>query len=217
MTTPLPQRYAGRRPGYLVCQWACQLLFAYYFRLRIFGGAYVPRQGGALLVCNHQSFLDPVLAAVGLPRECDFVARDTLFRQPLFAALIRYLNAIPIKRGEADVGAIKETIRRLRDGRAVVVFPEATRTATGAVAPMQPGTALIARKVRVPMIPTRIDGAFEAWPRQSKYPLPCAIRVAYGAPLTPADLQSLSDEEAIAEVRRRILALAPRQQAEPRP
>ncbi len=192
-------------PWYRFCRAGAQALFLLVARGRVFGRHHVPRTGGGLLVCNHQSFFDPILAALAIPRECHFMARDTLFRNPWFRRLITSLNAFPVKRGTADVGAIKETLRRLKRGGLVTVFPEATRTVDGSVRPMQPGVVLMARKARVPLVPTMILGAFEAWPRHALLPHPAPILVAYGEPLTPEQLVGLSDDEAITLLRDRIL------------
>lgn len=198
------------RPWYRFCRILCQLTFLFFFFGRVHGRRNVPLRGGVLLVCNHQSFLDPVLATLALERECDYMARDTLFRRPFFRKLIESLNAFPVRRGTADLGAIKETLRRLKNGRLVTIFPEATRTTDGTIAPMQPGVILIARKTGAPLVPTLISGAFEAWPRHLPLPRPSPVVVAYGEPLTPAQMEGRSDEECIEIVRQRILELGRR-------
>jgi 1-acyl-sn-glycerol-3-phosphate acyltransferase len=203
------------RLWYRFCRIMSQALFTGLFRGRVFGARRVPRTGGVLLVCNHQSFLDPVLATLALPRECHYMARDTLFRRPFFRRLIESLNAFPIKRGTADVGAIKETLRRLKAGHLVTTFPEATRTEDGSMGAMHPGVILLARKARVPIVPTVILGAFEAWPRHSPLPKPHGILVAYSEPLRPETLAELSDEECIRTVRDRILGLLERYRTHP--
>lgn len=171
-----------------------------YFNVLHFGRAYhrenVPCRGPVLFVSNHQSFFDPVLVGYGLDREVDYMARDTLFDNPWFEKLIRSLNAFPVKRGEADLAAVKETLRRLRDDRAVLLFPEATRTADGRIREFKPGLALLARKANAPIIPVVIDGAFEAWPRTS--PVPRAfvpIHVTYGNPIWPDEVRKYGPEE----------------------
>jgi 1-acyl-sn-glycerol-3-phosphate acyltransferase len=199
--------HSGMRLYYRFCRFGAQALFTVFMRGRVFGTRRVPHTGGVLLVCNHQSFLDPVLATLALPRECDYMARDTLFHNPYFRRLIESLNAFPIKRGAADIGAIKETLRRLKAGRLVTAFPEATRTSDGRVGPMQPGVVLLARKARVPIIPTAILGAFQAWPRQARLPRPRGIIIAYGQPLPVEMLDRLPDDECIRIVRDRIVAL----------
>jgi 1-acyl-sn-glycerol-3-phosphate acyltransferase len=203
------------RLWYRFCRILCQLVFLYFFRGRVFGARRVPVAGGVLLVCNHQSYLDPVLATLALPRECHFMARDTLFRDPRFRRLIESLNAFAIKRGTADVGAIKETLRRLRGGCAVTAFPEATRTADGRLQAMHSGVILVARRAGVPIVPTMILGAFEAWPRSARAPRPRPIVVAYGEPLRPDDMDALDDDRSIAVVRERIAGLIERFRSHP--
>lgn len=195
------------RSWYRFCRFLCQLSFLALFRGRTFGVRYVPRTGGVLLVCNHQSFLDPVLATLALPRECHYMARDTLFANPRFRKLIESLNAFPVKRGTADVGAIKETLKRLKSGGLVTVFPEATRTPDGSVQPMQPGVVLLARKARVPIVPTMILGAFEAWPRQAKLPHPARVIVAYDEPIPVERLEQMDEMACIELVRARIVEM----------
>src|SRR5262245_28199568 len=107
------------RPWYRFCRWLCHGVFLVFFRGRVYGRDNVPLEGGVLLACNHQSYLDPVLATLALPRECHYMARDTLFRNPQFRRMIESLNAFPVKRGTADIGAIKETLRRLKNGALV--------------------------------------------------------------------------------------------------
>jgi 1-acyl-sn-glycerol-3-phosphate acyltransferase len=170
----------------------------------------VPTTGGVLLVCNHQSFLDPVLATQALPRECHYMARASLFRNAFFRRLIESLNAFPVKPGTADVGAIKQALRRLRRGALITAFPEGTRTPDGHVQPMHPGVVLIARRAGVPIVPTLILGAFECWPRQARLPWPRPIIVAYAQPLWPTEMVGVDDERCIGVIRERIVRMMER-------
>jgi len=203
------------RPGYRFLRYLSQMFFVFFCRGRVFGVRNVPRRGGVLLVSNHQSYLDPVLATLALPREGNYMARDTLFRQRHFRRLIEYLNAFPVKRGAADVGAVKEMLRRLKGGQVVLAFPEATRTADGSIGPMRAGVILVARKARVPVVPTLILGAFEAWPRTAVLPRPHPVLVAYGEPLYPHAHPEWDEEQCVRVVRDRILALRARFAAHP--
>ncbi|MCA9245307.1 MAG: 1-acyl-sn-glycerol-3-phosphate acyltransferase [Phycisphaerales bacterium] len=198
------------RAGYAVCRALCQATTIFMFRTRLFGMENVPKTGPVLLVCNHQSYLDPVLVTHALPREGHYMARDTLFRGGPFDRLIRYLNAYPVRRGEADLTAMKETLRRLKNDALVTVFPEATRTLDGSIAPMRPGVVLLAKKAKAPIVPTLILGAFEAWPRQAKLPHPKPILIAYDPPILPEQMRETPDDETIATVRDRLEALRTR-------
>lgn len=203
------------RRYYRYCRVVAHALFLLLSRGRVFGTRNVPLDGGVLLVCNHQSFLDPILATLALPRECHYMARDSLFRNHWFRRLIESLNAFPIKRSAADVGAIKETLRRLKRNALVTVFPEATRTPDGRVQRMQPGVVLLARKARVPLVPTLILGAYEVWPRRALLPRPGPVIIAYGKPLWPGQMTDRSEEECINIVRDRIVEMMTRYRGHP--
>ena len=97
---------------------------ALVFDLKVYGRHHVPAKGGVLLISNHQSYLDPVLIGVYLERPMTYMAKSELFENKHFGWLIRALNAFPIKQRAGDVGAIKETIKRLKTGALLNVFPE---------------------------------------------------------------------------------------------
>ncbi len=192
---------------YRVCRFFARCFCLLMCRPRYFGRRNVPGEGGALLACNHQSFMDPVLATASLDREACFMARDTLFKHPLFARLIRSLNAFAVRRGSADSGAIKETLRRLKQGGVVVVFPEGTRSPDGRIGEMLPGLGGIAKKAGVPIVPTLIDGMVQCWPRSAPLPRPGDVIVEYGTPIGPDQYADWSSERIAQELRRRLTAM----------
>src|SRR3954463_3220774 len=141
----------------------CRVVTTAMFDFKAHGMENVPRKGGALLVCNHQSFLDPVFVGVRLHRQISFIAKSELFEKPALSWLIRMLNTFPVRRGESDVSAIKEALRRVHEGQVLTMFPEGTRSSTGQLGPIQPGIALIMKRAEAPVIPAVIDGAHRAW------------------------------------------------------
>ena len=98
-------------------------------RWRATGQGNVPRSGGVLLVCNHLSFLDVFMVGIPLERPLNYVARSTLFL-PVLGPLIRSVGGFPIQREGIGASGMKETIRRLRAGGIVTLFPEGTRSPT---------------------------------------------------------------------------------------
>ena len=196
-----------RRAWYGVLQQVARVLFVLVFGIRVYHRRRLPRRGGVLVVANHQSFLDPVLAAVGMPRPYHPMARESLFRLAPFRWLIRSLYAFPVRRGRVDLGAVREALARLQAGAVVLMFPEGTRTRDGSIGTLHGGPVRIAARAGVPLVPMVIDGAFEAWPRTALLPRPRTIRVACGRPVSAEDAAAGEPDEVMAALRRQMLGL----------
>jgi 1-acyl-sn-glycerol-3-phosphate acyltransferase len=169
------------------------------------GREHIPKSGGALVLSNHQSHLDPVIIGSCFNGRLNYVARDTLFGFAPFRWLIESLDAIPIDREGMGLSGIKETLRRLKREEMVLLFPEGTRTEDGWVAPLKPGFCALARRAKVPLLPVALDGSFTAWPRWQKYPRRAMIQVQIGEPIWPEQVAKLTDDELVAEVQRRLV------------
>src|SRR5262245_17248421 len=165
------------------------------FGLQCYGRHRIPRQGGVLVCANHQSVMDPVIVGLVCNRRLNYLARRTLFSAPGFGALIRFLDAIPIDRDGLGLEGLKETIRRLRAGEMVLIFPEGTRSSDGNMSPLKPGFCAVAKRSGATLLPVGIDGAYQAWPRKVHLPRPSRIVVQIGQPLTVSDVAALSNEE----------------------
>jgi 1-acyl-sn-glycerol-3-phosphate acyltransferase len=191
----MAQRSLPKRLWYDFLRVACRIVGVVVFQIRVSGREHEPIEGGALVVSNHQSHLDPVLVGLCFDRRMNYVARLTLFRFPPFRWLINSLDAIPLDREGLGIQGIKESLRRLKAGEMILIFPEGTRTPDGEVGELKPGFLALARRARVPLVPVAIDGAFDAWPKRNMLPRPAAIRVCLGEPIQPAEFASLSDDE----------------------
>jgi 1-acyl-sn-glycerol-3-phosphate acyltransferase len=177
------------------------------FSLRTEGMQYVPLHGPALLIANHQSFLDPVLVAVAARRRVGALARKTLFRNAAFGWLLRSLNAVPIDQEGIGIEGLRVAVQFLQKGRALIVFPEGERSADGQMHALKPGIHLLIKRARAPVVPVGIAGAFEAWPRWRPYPIPapfflpatkrcCAVSI--GEALEASEMADLSREQCLA-------------------
>ena len=162
------------------------------------------RDGGLLIASNHQSFLDPILVGLPLGQPIHYLARRSLFGVPGFGQLLVALNTHPVSIGEVDADALKTTIRLLRGGEALLMFPEGTRTRDGELGEFKPGVAAIAIRCGVPILPACVEGAYECWPRTQMLPHPSWVAVAYGELLRP---RGESAEELTVELRRRVAEL----------
>jgi len=176
------------------------------YRVRYSGQENIPATGGVLVVSNHQSHFDPPLVGIGSKRQMNYVARRTLFSFRPFGWLLRSVDAIPIDRDGFGLGGIKESLRRLKNGEMVLIFPEGTRSADGEIAPFRPGFTTLAVRSGAAILPAAVDGAFQVWPRSKKFPGLGRIRVHYGTLMTPDEIAGRSDRELVAEVERRVRA-----------
>ncbi len=164
------------------------VLLKLFFRFRMIGTENIPFKGAFLLASNHSSYLDPPILASSCydyarGRRLNFLAKDELFRSKLFGWYIGKLGAFPIKRSFGDIGAIRESIRRIREGKPLVVFPEGERSPDGSIQQAFPGVALLATKTKIPIIPAYIDGAEEVLSVKNKRFKPHRIAVKFGKPL----------------------------------
>ena len=153
------------------------------FRLKVTGREEIPRTGAFILVSNHVSYLDPVVLGVASFRELHFMAKETLFRNPLFGMLIRSLNAFPLRREEQDPASLREALHQLHRGKVLVVFPEGGRSRTGDLGPARPGIGLLASHSGVAVVPVYLSGTDRALPRSGCFIRPVPVSVHFGKAL----------------------------------
>lgn len=152
------------------------------FYYEVLGRDNLIEEGGCLVASNHVSYLDPPLVGIAFDNEIHYLARKTLFRG-FGGWLYPRWNSIPVDQDNPEVKTIKTVIRLLRQGERVVVFPEGQRSWDGALQSGQPGVGLMVSKARVPVLPVRIFGAYEALPRGAGRFKRSKITVVVGEPL----------------------------------
>jgi 1-acyl-sn-glycerol-3-phosphate acyltransferase len=152
------------------------------FRVEGRGREHVPARGPVLLVANHSSFLDPPLVGGMTPRPLSFMAKEELFRVPLLGALIRRLNARPVRREGADASALRASLRVLQEGGVLLVFPEGTRGPEGTLREPKAGAGMLAVLSGAPVVPVFVQGSGRAWPRGRRLPRPAKVTVTFGPP-----------------------------------
>ena len=165
--------------------WTCfRVMYAVYFRWRVFNPGRVPLKGGVILASNHASFLDPPLVGSGLKRDINYLARESLFRFPGIGALLRSWNAVPVDRDGGGAKGLKIILDRLLAGGAIILFPEGTRTPDGRLQSARSGSGLTVIKSDATVIPVRTFGTFAAFGRNHKFPRPHRVAVKkYGEPV----------------------------------
>jgi 1-acyl-sn-glycerol-3-phosphate acyltransferase len=190
-----------------------------YHRGRVYNAERLPDDGAFILAGNHVSLLDPPFFGMACRREAFYMARDTLFRNPLANWVLRSWHCVPISRERGDVGAMRAVLRMLREGKAVLMFPEGTRSEDGELQEPRAGIGMIAARANVPIVPMRIFGTERALPKGASLPRPARVEIKFGEPFTyplPPDFEKMRGEAVKAiyleigrEIMKRIAALKP--------
>ena len=160
-----------------------RLVFAAYFRWKVYDHERVPLEGPVILAANHTSYLDPPLVGVAIHRTINYLGRDTLFRFPGMTSLLRSWHVVPVDPTGGGSAGLKIILDRLHNGAAIVLFPEGTRSRDGNPQPPRSGIGLTVIKSMAPLIPVRIFGTYEAYGRHMIIPRPKPIAVKYGKPM----------------------------------
>jgi len=191
-----------------MCRWVVRGVYRVLYRPIISGAENVPSTGPLLLAANHQSYIDPPFVCLYISRHASFVARAGLFKWKFFGWLIGSLNATPIKEEGGDGAAIKEILRRLGEGHAVIIFPEGSRTQDGSMDEFKRGVALLVRKAGCPVVPVGLEGCFDAFPRGG-WPRIWGKRIGlrYGNAIAPEELMGAGAGEGLARLAREVDAL----------
>ncbi len=150
----------------------------------------LPHTGGVLITPNHISDADPYTVSYALPRYCYTMAKSELFEVPVLGTLIRLLHGFPVKRYTADRTALRTAENYLKQGSAVVIFPEGQVSEFGNLLPMLPGALLVARRANVPIVPVAIVHTNLLVPYKAVLPrrIGKPIRVIIGRPVQFSEL-----------------------------
>ncbi|MBM3857560.1 MAG: 1-acyl-sn-glycerol-3-phosphate acyltransferase [Verrucomicrobia bacterium] len=154
-----------------------------FFHFRVVHPERMIESGPLILAMNHQSYFDPPLAGICSKRAVYYLARKTLSSLPFFGRLLPDFNVIPIDRDGNDPSSLKNIIRLLRAGNGIVLFPEGTRSPDGNLQKARSGIGLIIAKTKSPVLPMRVFGAHEAFPKNSKKIHFNQITVVLGHPI----------------------------------
>lgn len=169
-----------------------RLFFKIIFRTKVIGLENIPKDGGIILAANHLSNWDPPFLATFFDRKVNYMAKEELFKNKIFATAIRNLGVFPVKRGKADKDAIKHAIKLIKSGDCLGIFPEGTRSKTGEVGKAEPGVTLIAAMTKAPIIPAAIINTNKIFSSDKFFP---QLAVVYGKPMNFSG--SLKDKEAL--------------------
>lgn len=158
----------------------------FLLRIRLSGRENIPMEDGCVMLCNHISFLDPIVLSAAFPRKRmpKYLGKAELFRIPVIRRILPIFGAIPIERGKHDVGAIRHSIDVAKSGEVMAVFPQGTRQKgkNPADTPTKPGAAMIAARAGVPILPVCIRV------KKQRYAFLRRVDVLVGAPIALEEL-----------------------------
>ena len=143
---------------YWVSRFLLRLLFLIYLKAEVVGTENLPRRGGVIIVANHLHNADPGIVGVFLRRRVVFMAKAEMFEWPVWGFYVRLIGAFPVRRFEADLAALRKASQIVSKGGVLVMFPEGTRSETATMAQGHPGTALVALRSGVSILPIGITG-----------------------------------------------------------
>lgn len=164
---------------YRFAKWLVRGYAKIAFRLTVAGLEHLPAEGAVIVASNHVTGWDPPLLGIVLPRPIHYMAKEELFRNKLFGAVLRALGAFPVKRGATDITSVKQALKLLRDGRVFGIFVEGTRSRSGELLEAKGGAAMFAVKTRAPVVPCHIAAGPKGWRRR--------IDIRLGPALEPDD------------------------------
>lgn len=169
------------------------IIFKGLFNIKIQGKENIPPKGGVILASNHLSYLDPIVISLLVSRRINFMAKRELFENPLFGCVISKLGAFPVRRERLDRETYQRALGLLKKGKILVLFPEGTRSRKGNLGHLREGTARIAVRTKVPLIPIVIRGTDKALPRGKKIVRLARVKVRIGKPLESEPLYEGKD------------------------
>lgn len=212
---PRTPDYLQMTPFYGFFHYFTATLYAAFFRGDVAGTEHLQIDGPFLIAANHASHLDPPIVGSQVGRQMRFFARKTLWSNAITSGWLDRTECIPVDRDSGDVGAIKRVLQALKDNRAVVLFPEGTRSPDGQLQKPKAGVGLMACKSGVPVVPCRVFGSFEAFGKGAAFPrFGTPISIIYGRPISPGEYDDPSlgkarYEAAATRIFERIAALPP--------
>ncbi len=170
----------------------CVALFRTIYRLRVEGLQHVPSSGPLILVANHCSFFDAFIVAASLPlRICQqmfYMGFEWFFRHPILVWWGRGVRVIPVDMDTFLLRALQASAVVLQRGGILCVFPEGERSVDGRVRPFLKGVGILAKELKVPVLPAYIAGSFKAWPRGQSLPRIHRLHVRFGPMTAPEAL-----------------------------
>jgi 1-acyl-sn-glycerol-3-phosphate acyltransferase len=176
------------------------------WKIEFHGVENIPERGGLIVAANHQTYIDPFWLSLQIKRPIRYLAWSAAFSWPVVGRCLTWFGAWPLALEGADPAAIRRSLQWLREGGAVVIFPEGGRsTENGSLERFKAGAVRLALEAQVPILPVTIKGGNYVWPRGRRFPRAGKVSVTYHPLYHP---EQCADEETRACARRESERLA---------
>ena len=166
------------------------------YRMEVVGKENIPKTGPVIVCGNHRTFLDPPLIEVTTGRFTRFLAKEELTKNKFLAFLGWVFDAILVKRDSKEVKAIKESLKALKNGECIALFPEGTRNGLQKGEQVKDGAAFFAVRSGAKVVPCGIKGGTKGdW----------KVTVTYGKPLDYSEYKGAKDKETLDKITNEIM------------
>ena len=167
-----------------------------YYRVEVKGTENIPKEGALIFCGNHRSYLDPPLMVVTGKRDMKFLAKQELYNNPFLSFLGWAFEAIPVKRDEKDLEAIKKSLKCLKSGECIALFPEGTRNGLEKGQKVKDGVAFFAVRSGAMVVPCGIKGGTK---KNRK------VTITYGRPLDYSEYKGTKDKEILDKITNEVM------------
>ena len=175
---------------------ALYIWFKIVYHVQILGCENIPKEGPLIFCGNHRSYIDPPLIVVTGKRDMKFLAKEALYKNKFLAFLGWAFEAIPVKRDEKDVSAIKKSLKDLKEGKCIALFPEGTRNGIEKGEKVKDGVAFFAIRSGAKVVPCGIKGGKKG---------EGTLTITYGEPLDYSKYKGSKDKEILDKVTNEIM------------
>jgi 1-acyl-sn-glycerol-3-phosphate acyltransferase len=165
------------------------------FRIEHRGTENIPRNGPLVVTPNHVTYFDPFWISAGIRRKVRYMAWDMIFKLPLVDRIFRWLGAFPVNLENPEFGTFKVALQILKQGEALMVFPEGGRSPDGRLQPFKEGAARLALRTGAQVLPVVVHGGLAVWGRKLLFPRPRKVWVDYLPPISCPTTGSISKVE----------------------
>ena len=167
-----------------------------YYRAEIIGLENIPKDEPLIFCGNHRNYLDPPLIVATAKRDIKFLAKEELYKNKFLAALGWVFEAIPVKRDEKDISAIKTSLKDLKEGNCIALFPEGTRNVLEKGEKVKDGVAFFAVRSGAKVLPCGIKGGVKGNRK---------VTIKYGKPLDYSEYKGKKDKETLEKITKEIM------------